>query len=253
METEKNFGWNAGHYRKHFERMQRAGKIWLAGWNFAAFLHSTGWFWYRRMYGWSVLNLITPVVLLLMVVSVVQWLAPGNDMKLPVAAAGACYLVLVFGLLPLYADSLYLYRLKKDGKVPRPPSILTAIGALLIIVIPALMVYVVAIAQYEYGQRVRIREGVYAADELKKPVAEFYLAQRRLPGAQEAARFQYAKPMKFTASVGWDAGRGAIVVVLGERFDGKRFELAPVGKDGALEWTCRGIDLEQSLLPPNCR
>lgn len=242
-----------GRYLRHFERMQAANRTWVPGWNFAAFLHSTGWFWYRRMYAWSILNLIAPVLALFLLVFVVQWLLPERGMAAAVAAIGIVYLLLVFVLLPLYADSLYLYRLKRDGKAPRPPSVFTALGALVVIVVPAYIAYVSAQAQLQYAPRERASEGLYRAQALRTPVAEFYANEGRLPGAQEAAKFTERDPMKFAKSVGWDAGRRAIVVTLGERDGGKRFEIAAVEKAGALEWVCRTIDFDAKYLPASCR
>jgi hypothetical protein len=243
----------SGHYLKHFERMQARNRSWLPGWNFAAFLHSTGWFWYRRMYAWSLLNLIAPVLFVLLLVIVVQGLLPESARDVAVAAMGIAYLLLTFVLLPLYADSLYLYRLKRGGEAPRPPSVFTAIGAFLLIVIPGWMVYVSAQAQIEYSHRERASEGLSRATALRTPVAEFYASERRLPGPQEASKFRENDPMKFTRSVGWDAERRAIVATMGEREEGKRFEIAAVEKDGALEWVCRTIDFEAKYLPASCR
>jgi type IV pilus assembly protein PilA len=205
------------------------------------------------MYAWSLLNLIAPVLLLLLLVAVLQRYVPDSDHQLSLAAAGIGYLLLVYLLLPLYADSLYLYGLKRRGVAPKPPSAFTATGALLIIVIPGLMAYAVVSAQRDYGQRARIAEGLSIASSLKAPVAEFYQEQKKLPGMQEAARFRHAEAMKHTASVGWDPARGAIVVTMGEPLDGKRFEFAAVTKEGGIEWTCRSIDLEPKLLPMSCR
>ena len=246
-------GRNAGHYLRHFERMQSSGRTWVPGWNFAALLHSTGWFWYRRMYGWALLNLAAPVLLLMLMIFVAQWFVPEGGMGYAMAAAGIAYLGLTFVLAPLYADSLYLYRLKRGGIAPRPPSSWTALGALLIIVIPAWMIYVSAQAQYEYQSRAQVAEAARIAYELRTPVAEFHQQHGRLPGAQEAARFQYAEKMKFTASVGWDAGRRAIVATMAERFKDKRFELAATEKERRLEWTCRTIDLDPKYLRADCR
>lgn len=256
METEKPaaaFGRKAGRYLQHFERMQRAQKTWLPGWNWAAFLHSTGWFWYRRMYGWSVLNLILPLLFLALLVFVLQWLVPERDMGMAVAALGIVYVLLVCVLLPLFADSLYLYRLKRDGKALHPPSLFTAFGALLLIVIPAWMAYISAQAQIEYSHRERVSEGLSIAVTLKTPVAEFHANQRRLPGAQEAAQFTHREKLKFARSVAWDPARRAIVATMGESEDGKRFELAAVEKDGVLKWICRTIDLDAKYLPADCR
>jgi hypothetical protein len=253
MESEKLPGWNAGHYRNHFERMQRAQKRWLTGWNWAAFLHSTGWFWYRRMYAWSVLNLITPLLFLALLAFALQWLVPERDLGVAVAALGTVYVLLVFVLLPLYADSLYLYRLQREGKVPRPPSAFTAAGALLLVVIPAWIVYISVQAQLEYSHRERVSEGLSIAHSLKTPVAEFHANRGRLPGSQEAAQFTYREKPKFARSVAWDPARRAIVATMGDREDGKRFELAAVEKGGALEWICRTIDLDAKYLPASCR
>ena len=243
----------SGHYLRHFERMQARNRTWVPGWNFAAFLHSTGWFWYRRMYGWSLLNLMAPIFCLFLLVFVVQWLVPEGDMGTAVAATGVVYLLAVFVLLPLYADSLYLARFRREGKAPRPPSVFTAFGALAIIVVPGYIAYVSAVAQLEYSRRERASEGLARAAALKTPVAEFHANERRLPGPQEAAKFRESDPMKFTKTVGWDAGRRAIVVTLGERDDGRRFEIAAVEKDGALEWVCRSIDFDAKYLPSSCR
>jgi hypothetical protein len=253
METDQFAGRNAGHYRGHYERMQRAQRRWLPGWNWAAFLHSTGWFWYRRMYAWAVLNLILPLLFLGLLAFVLQWFVPERDMGVLVAVLGTVYVLLVFVLLPLYADSLYLYRLHKDGAAPRPPSAFTAVGAVLLIVIPAWIVYVSVQAQREYAPRERASEGLSRAMALRTPVAEFYANERRLPGAQEAVKFRESDPMKFTTSVGWDAERRAIVATLGERDGGRRFEIAALEKGGALEWVCRTIDFEAKYLPASCR
>jgi Pilin (bacterial filament) len=243
----------SGHYLRHFERMRACNRAWLPGWNFAAFLHSTGWFWYRRMYAWSLLNLIAPLLLLLVLVFAVRWLVSDDVMVMVLAAAGIAYLIAVFVLLPLYADSLYLHRLMREGKAPKPPSVFTALGALLLIAIPGWMVYVSSQAQIEYSHRERASEGLSRATALRAPVAEFYANERRLPDAREAAKFTESEPMKFTKSVGWDAERRAIVATMGEREQGKRFEIAAVEKDGALEWVCRTIDFEAKYLPASCR
>jgi hypothetical protein len=253
MEPEKETRPLRGRYLRHFERMQASNRTWVPGWNFGAFLHSTGWFWYRRMYAWSLLNLIAPGLFVFLLVIVVQGLLPESARDAGVAALGIGYLLLVFVLLPLFADSLYLYRLMRDGKAPKPPSAWTAIGAMLLIVIPAYIVYVTVQAQLEYAHRERASEGRSIAMTMRTPVAEFHANQRRLPGPQEAAQFTYREPMKFTKSVAWEPARRAIVVTLGEREEGKRFEFAAVEKDGELEWVCRTIDFDAKYLPSSCR
>jgi hypothetical protein len=183
----------------------------------------------------------------------VQGLLPESARDAGVAALGIAYLLLTFVLLPLYADSLYLYRLKREGKPPRPPSAWTAAGATLLIVIPGFFVYAVVQAQMDYSHRERASEGLSIAMTLREPVAVFHANERRLPGPKEMAQFTHREPMKFTKSVAWDPARVALVVTLGERENGKRFELAAAEKDGALQWTCRTIDFDAKYLPASCR
>jgi hypothetical protein len=233
--------------------MQARNRAWIPGWNIAAFLHSTGWFWYRRMYAWSILNLLAPLFYVLFITLALRPIVPDEQMGHAIAASGIAYLLLVFVLVPVFADSLYLAGHLRGGKVPKPPSAFTAIGAVLIIVVPAYVAWVTAQAQVEYARRDRASEGLNRALLLREPVAEFHANERRLPGPQEAAKFRETDPMKFTRSVAWDAGRRAIVITLGERDDGKRYELAAVEKDGRLEWICRTIDFDPKYLRSSCR
>ena len=57
-------GANAERYERRFTRIAAAGHRWVPGWNSAAFLHSTAWFFYRRMYVLALLNFLAPWALL---------------------------------------------------------------------------------------------------------------------------------------------------------------------------------------------
>ncbi len=261
MEPERwraAIGPRADSYLKKFEKIERAGGGCVPGWNLAACLHSTGWFWYRRMYGWALLNFFGPVlipVLILMPLSFVSlWMgSDGTIFDTAVKIIGTAYLATVFVLLPVYADSIYFHHLTRTNLAATRPSAWTALGAFGIALVPFVPVLVM-VQEYEYrANREKVIEGVLTASALKAPVAEFYEKHKRLPDPQEAAQFRYSSPMKFTASVGWDAARKAIVATVGEHFNGKRFEIAAEAKDGALVWTCRTIDLEPKYLPASCR
>ena len=272
MDTERwraAIGPRADDYLKRFEKIKRAGGGWSPGWNSAACLHSTGWFWYRRMYGWALLNFFGPVLLLvllgfvnMLLVFVDEWIGPNRNLGTQVAMTAIGYLVAVFVpgylatvfvLLPVYADSIYFRHLKRKNLTATRPSAWTALGAFGLALVP-LLLPLVAIPEYQYrADRERVIEGVLTASALKSPITEFYERHKRLPDPQEAAQFRHSSPMNFTASVGWDAARKAIVATMGERFNGKRFEIAAEERDGALVWTCRTIDLEPKYLPGACR
>jgi len=257
MEPERwraAIGPRADHYLKTFEKIERAGGGWAPGWNLAACLHSTGWFWYRRMFGWAWLNFFAPLLMGVPLVLVSLWLGPEST---PTAAAiiATGYLATVFVVLPVYADSIYLRHLKRERKDPvaTRPSAWTALGAIVLALVPLVPVLVM-VQEYEFrANREKVTEGVSIAAALKSPIAAFYEKHKRLPDAREAAQFRHASSMKFTASVGWDATRKAIVATMGERFNGKRFEITAEERDGALVWTCRTIDLEPEYLSASCR
>ena len=247
-------GANAEHYMKHFERAERSDRGWVSGWNSAACLHSTGWFWYRRMYGWAVLNFFAPVLLFIGILVVGTSLSPGANLDAPAAAVAWIYLAMVFIAVPVFADSLYYRSLKRLGDRARPPSAWTGLGATVVGLVWIALVILITIPAYgDYTPRAKVSEGASIAGGLKTPIAEFYEQHRRLPGPTEATQFAYREPMKYTASVGWDAARKAIVVTMADRFRGKRFEIAAEEKSGALVWTCRTIDLERKYLPGACR
>lgn len=257
MEPERwraAIGPRADHYLKRFEKIERAGGGWAPGWNSAACLHSTGWFWYRRMYGWALLNFFAPILMLMPLFFVSVWMgADGNNFDTAVKIIGAAYLATVFVLLPVYADSIYFHHLTRTNLAATRPSAWTALGAFGIALVPFVPV-LVTFAEYEHrANRERVTEGVLGASALKPPIGEYYEKHKRLPDAQEASQFRHSSPMNFTASVAWDAARKAIVATMGERFNGKRFEIVAEEKDGALVWTCRTIDLERKYLPASCR
>ena len=259
MEPERwraAIGPRADRYLKRFEKIERAGGGWVPGWNVAACLHSTGWFWYRRMYDWAWVNFFAPVLMLVPLVPVSIWMGPEVNLATAAAIIATGYLATVFVLLPMYADSIYFRHLKKrERKDPAAlrPSAWTALGAFGIALVPFVPVLVM-VQEYEYrANREKVAEGVSIVATLQSPIAAFYETHKRLPDQREAAQFRHSSPMKFTASVGWDAARKAIVATLGEHFNGKRFEIAAQEKDGALVWTCRTIDLEPKYLSGACR
>jgi hypothetical protein len=211
------------------------------------------------MNDWALVNLFAPVLMLVLLVFVSLMIGPeGTPTAAVIIATG--YLATVFVLLPVYADSIYFRHLKKRERkdlAALRPSAWTALGAVglaLAPLVPALVVVLVFVPEYEYrANREKVAEGLSIAATLQSPVAGFYETHKRLPDPREAAQFRHSSPMKFTASVGWDAPRKAIVATMGERFNGKRFEIAAEEREGALVWTCRTIDLERKYLHGACQ
>lgn len=139
-----------------------------------------------------------------------------------------------------------------DHESPRKRRLKRA-GAFVAAAVAALIVWVAVDAQLDYANRERTNEGLFAAVEVKKGITAFQRANGRLPGAQEAAQFRHEGKLEHAASVAWDASRKAVVVTMGPRFDGKRFEYAAPETAGAQDWSCRSIDLDPKYLRNSCR
>lgn len=206
------------------------------------------------MYGWALLNFFVPFLLVIGILAIGSWLDPGGNLDGPAAVVAWIYVAAVFIVVPVFADTVYYLSLKRRGDRARPPSVWTRIGGLLLGAGWLALAIAIAIPGYaDYMPLAKVAEGVIIADSLKAPIAEFYEQNRRLPGPDEAKQFAFSEPMKYTASVGWDPARKAIVVTMANRFRGKRFEFPAEEKSGTLVWTCRTIDHERKYLPAACR
>ena len=249
-------GANADRYLQRFRRIREAGG-WAAGWNMAAFLHSTGWFWYRRMYGWAGFNALAPFLVLALLLAI-GMVAPRSSLDSIAAIAGLLYAVAVFILIPLIADSIYYRqlanRLADPRATPRPPSAMTLVGAVGMGVLWLCIVYVGVAPMYaDYTPRAKVSEAVLAASATRTEVTDFFKKERRLPGLAEAGRFRAERPSKYVETVAYEPAEKRIVVTLREVQPGKRFAIYAAAQGDTLSWTCRTIDLENKYLPGACR
>src|SRR5262245_23040024 len=159
-------GANAERYLQRFRRIRDAGG-WAVGWNTAAFLHSTGWFWYRRMYGWAGFNALAPFLVLALLLAI-GMAAPRSSLDSITVIVGLAYVAAVFVLLPVLADSIYYRQLGKrladPRATPRPPSALTLAGAIGMGVLWLCIVYLGAAPMYgDYTPRAKLSEAILAA------------------------------------------------------------------------------------------
>lgn len=107
------------HYLKafaRFDRQQRMG----AGWNWAAFMMTLLWMLYRKRYldalvyavaGWSFVQLVLTLTLVLLENTLISWLAAGWHWPLRLSVAGGIYLLFCI-LTACWADAYY-YRVAR--------------------------------------------------------------------------------------------------------------------------------------------
>ena len=252
-------GWNAEYYLRRFKRIAEAGG-WAPGWNMAAFLNSTGWFWYRRMFGWALLNLGAPFVLLFVLAITKYAFAPLVNLDYPVLIVFTAYLIALFVLVPMFADSIYYRRLRvrlADAQSkPRSPSVGTAIGGIAFggtWFALGLLILLGLIYTADHKARLNISWAIVSASGTRDEITEFHARHRRLPGPQEARQFRTDSPLSWVENVVYEPAERRIVITLREIQPGKRFALYAHESGGQLVWTCRTIDLEKKYLPATCR
>ena len=249
-------GANAGYYLRRFKRIEEAGG-WAPGWNMAAFLHSTGWFWYRRMFRWASLNLLAPFLVLAVLLGI-GFLMPRSNLDSFAIFVALLYVLAVFVLLPVFADSIYRRqlgtRLADPRATPAGPSAWTLMGALAMGALWLCIVYIGVAPMYgDYTPRAKMSEAVLAASATRTEVTEFFEKERRLPGPGEAGRFRAERPSRYVETVAYEPAENRLVVTLREIQPGKRFALYASAKEGHVTWTCRTIDVEPKYLPGLCR
>ena len=249
-------GSNADRYLARFKRIEEAGG-WAAGFNLAAFLHSTGWFWYRRMFRWAGLNLLAPFLVLAVLLGF-GFLMPRSNLDSFASIVALLYVLAIFVLIPVFADSIYYRqlgtRLADPRAKPARPSAWTFIGALAMGALWFCIVYVAVAPMYgDYTPRAKMSEAVLSASGMRNELSEFFEKERRLPGPAEVSRFRANPPSTYVENVVYEPGERRIVVTMREVQPGKRFALYVTDQDGALTLTCRTIDVEAKYLPTVCR
>lgn len=268
MNTEQMawaIGPRADYYLKQFAKLEGAGRTTLPTWNWPAFFFSTAWFTYRRLDGYATANFFLSIVFFL----VAMILAHGGGLL--AWLIGGAYFVVAFVLIPMYANGIYYRRLKAqfaraiapgadaEKLWPQPPSAWKLFSAVFAGVLAPIVPFVLGAMStgYEgYAERAKVLEGVSYATALQREIDAFYGEHKRLPGLQEQERFRYRKPMQYTHSIVYDTERRMIVVTMDDSSStiaAKRFAMHAQEENGALEWTCRTIDLNRKYLTATCR
>ena len=228
-------GPRADYYLARFEKFEQASDRWVASWNWPAFFCSSAWFAYRRMYGYSLANMLLAILAALLIALQVGPL---------LVVAG--YLAAAFGIVPTYANRLYYLHLKRlvtfssaggkgADKRLRPPSFVSGVGAAaraaLVFLVSAYLL--VASGMYaDYTPRAKVAESVAIASAMTSSITEFHAKHKRLPAAHEAGQFGLDGGPSARSFV-YDADKRMVVVTLGPRdgrLEGKRLALVEIGR-----------------------
>jgi type IV pilus assembly protein PilA len=252
---ELAIGKNTEFYLPKFEHYDEGGS--KAGWNWPAFVVTSGWYLYRKMWLWGLLNFFFPVIASLVVGAVAALT------RMPPLATGLLYigaLILNWALLTIFANALYwrhvnalirnvprsiadkpdrrMRRLERDGGT----SIGAALGVMLGLgVVGTGIVAAISIPAYQdYTIRAQVTEGLQLASSAKAAVAEYYAKNEEWPLDASAAGVSPVSG-KYVESV--TVANGSVVITFGGRANAKivneQLILAPgLTPGGDVAWIC---------------
>ncbi len=126
--------------------------------------------------------------------------------------------------------------------------VVAIIGILSVIAIPAYS---------DFTVRSKVSEGLSLASGAKTSVMEYYMTQGKWPVNNTVAGLPKAEKIQgdFVRSVSIHDNR--VIVTFGdgagEDLTGRELSMAADDKGGSIMWTCKGNDIENKYLPPNCR
>jgi type IV pilus assembly protein PilA len=286
---ELAIGQNAAYYLPKFEHYDSGGST--PSWNWPAFFVTSGWYLYRKMWLWGLLNLFFPLI-----ASFVVGMVAGV-LKLAPVVTGFLVLGTVFAeqmLLTIFANALYwrhinavirnvprsiadkpdrrTVRLERDGGTSIGAAIGILVGAGFFGVVVIGMMAAIAIPAYQdYTIRAQVMEGLSLAGAPKEAVAEYYANQGSWPVDAESAGVHPVSG-KYVESV--TVANGSVVITYGgmanQNIANGRLILVPGANDaGDIIWTCgdhaptapiakrgpgpSGSSLANKYLPAACR
>jgi type IV pilus assembly protein PilA len=283
---ELAIGRNVAYYLPKFESYDAGGST--ISWHWPAFFVTSGWYLYRKMWLWGLLNLFFPFIASIAVGMLAALL------KLSGAAVGFAMLAAIFVeqiLLTVFANALYWRHV--DGIIRNVPRTLadkpdkrmrriereggTSIGAMIGIlfgvgIFGSGILAAIAIPAYQdYTIRAQVAEGLNLASGPKGAVAEYYAQTGEWPLDLEAVGLSPITG-RYVESV--TVANGSVVIAYGAGANRnivyERLILAPgVTDHGDVIWMCgdqpappdvvtqgpgpRGSNVQTKYLPSQCR
>ena len=257
QELEARVGPKADYYLRRFEQIDSGRRV---GWNWPAFFLSTAWFAYRGLSAYALLNLVAPWATLISVVL--------SDSEILTMLLLIGYPVVLFLLVPMYADALYYRRVRREiarapasgGKPASPTRSVDATVAGIVSLLSWAMI-ILAPANMGYASRSQVSEAVSLLAGAKTPIAEYFAdfgkwpTDIKLVAGNTSGR--YTERVEITSGAG---GAGPVVITATMKASGVHSSLAgktvQVSSADGKTWTCsRGTvnGVDDKYLPAACR
>lgn len=262
---ELAIGRNAHYYLPKFESYDAGGST--AGWHWPAFFATSGWYLYRKMWLWGLLNLFFPFILSI-VVGLAAALLKLSPNATSFAMFGGWFLEQI--LLTVFANALYwrhingvirsvprtladkpdkrVRRLERDGG--------TSVGAMLGILLgvgffgSGILAAIAIPAYQDYTIRTQVTEGLSLAGHPKTLVADYYAQRGEWPRDLDAIGLD---PISGKNVESVTVALGSIVITYGGAANsvlaGQRLILVPgvTDRDNVV-WTCGDHDVPPEVV-----
>lgn len=261
---------NTAYYSSHFDRIKNSGGA--VSWNWPAFLISSVWFLYRKMWLNAFLYwIVLPISL--GTLSGVLALAIGDVAANAIYSLG--YLLIAFVLTPMYANYLYFrHAQSKVDKVSAMPmsddaratelSRIGGVSNVALVVVPIILVFLIGViaaisipAYQDYTVRAQVAEGLNLSGGAKAAVAEHYYDSGQMPANNEAAGLSPARQITGNYVSGVAIKNGNVIVTYGNQahgiIDGKTLIFTPDASGDVVEWSCSSPSIGAAQLPAACR
>jgi len=133
----------------------------------------------------------------------------------------------------------------------------TLVEIMIVMAIIGILAMIAVPAYNDFTIRSKVSEGFTLASNAKTSVMEYYMTKGNWPSNNAVAGMPSADKIKgeFVKSV---AVNGDQVIVTfnenaGDDLANHRLMMTAKENTGSISWSCKGADIENKFLPPNCR
>ncbi|ADE11467.1 hypothetical protein Slit_1230 [Sideroxydans lithotrophicus ES-1] len=261
---------NQEYYLERFFRFDDEGKI-LPTWNWSAFLVTSYWLLYRKMWVQAAIYFIIP--LLLLALFWIVGFAVGRGSGFLITLGNFLYLAAVFIGVPMYANAAYYKHCKKmiaevqattqdtqrqlgelAGKGGTSKSVVFLVMFLAIVGFVGIVAAIAIPAYQDSAIRARMSQAVVVGRSAEDYVDAYYSTYRTTPRNLEAADFLSSLPSA-VKSVTIDSQSGTVTITMkgAAAIEDKTIRFVPAQGGDQLRWACMSDDIQDRYLPQECR